>query len=114
MVIEKEIRLDATFHALASATRRHMLTALADGDATAGELGRPFAMSQPATSKHIRILEQAGLVSRRVNGRLHLIRVRPRALGPAEAWIARHRKLWNTALDSLGDFLDAEAKSDKP
>ena len=110
----RELRLDATFHALASATRRRMLTTLAGGDATAGELGKPFAMSQPAASKHIRILEQAGLVSRRVNGRLHLIRVKPRALGPAEDWIARHQKLWNTALDSLGDFLDAEAKSDTP
>ncbi len=112
MVMEYEAPLDLTFHALASATRRRMLSVLAAGDATAGELGRPFAISQPAASKHIRILERSGLVSRRVNGRLHLFRLEPKALASAEDWIARHRDLWNNALDSLGDLLKAESNED--
>lgn len=103
--MEMASSLDLTFHALASPARRHMLTLLATGDATAGELGKPLAMSQPAASKHIRILEEAGLVARRVDGRLHRLRLEPQALEYAEGWIARHRKLWNHALDSLGDHL---------
>lgn len=89
-----------------------MLSALAAGDATAGDLGRPFAISQPAASKHIGILERAGLVSRRIDGRLHLFRLEPKALAAAEDWITRHRDLWNNALDSLGDLLQAEAHED--
>ena len=108
-VMELEAALDSTFHALASSTRRRMLAALAAGDATAGQLGKPFSISQPAASKHIRILEQARLVTRRVDGRLHLFRLEPRTLEQAELWIARHRALWNNVLDSLGDFLDAKA-----
>lgn len=111
--MELQEPLDLAFHALASSTRRQMLSRLAAGDTTAGELGRPFDISQPAASKHIRILEKAGLVTRRVDGRLHLFRLEPKALMAAENWITRHRDLWNNALDTLGDLLQTESTGEK-
>lgn len=105
--------LDLAFHALASSTRRQMLGRLATGDTTAGELGRPFDISQPAASKHIRILERAGLVTRRVHGRLHLFRLEPKVLMAAEDWITRHRDLWNHSLDTLADLLETESTGAK-
>jgi DNA-binding transcriptional ArsR family regulator len=107
-------RFDDVFQALADPTRRGMLTVLARGEATAGELGAPFRISQPAASKHIRVLERAGLVRRRVDGREHRLRLVPRPLRDAEAWIARHRQLWEASLDSLGRTLDELMKEDQP
>jgi DNA-binding transcriptional ArsR family regulator len=89
-----------------------MLSLLARGESTAGELGAPFRISQPAASKHIRVLERAGLVRRRVDGRQHRLRLVPQPLRDAEAWIARHRQFWDASLDSLGRTLDELTKED--
>jgi DNA-binding transcriptional ArsR family regulator len=99
-------QLDDTFQALADPTRRQMLAMLTRGESTAGELGRPFAISQPAASKHLRVLEQAGLVRRRREGRVHRFRLNPDPLAQAEQWLNEQRAFWNAALDNLERFLD--------
>jgi DNA-binding transcriptional ArsR family regulator len=105
MVIGSPSRLNDVFHALADPIRRDMLTLLSRGEQTAGELGAPFKISQPAASKHIRTLERAGLLSRSVEGRSHCLRLVPKPLREAELWISRHRELWDGSLDSLGRTL---------
>ncbi len=76
------------------------------GECTATELGEPFASAQPTISKHIKVLEIAGLVTRRVDGRIHRFRMNERRLVEAETWLSRHRELWRHALEELGDVLD--------
>lgn len=103
--------LDRTFHALGDATRRRMLALLAKrGECIAGELAAPFYISQPTASKHLRVLERAGLVARRVDGRVHRFRLRVRPLEEAERWIARHRAFWEGSLHRLGGYLDELAR----
>lgn len=98
--------LDRTFRALSDGTRRGMLSMLSRrGELTASELGAPFDISQPTASKHLRVLEEAGLLSRRVDGRIHRFRLVDRRLRDAEAWISRHREFWQGTLERLGDFL---------
>jgi len=105
-------RLDHTFRALADGTRRSMIHALARGETrSAGELGRRFRSAQPTISKHLKVLERAGLVERTVEGRLHRFRLRPKALDDAAGWIARHRAFWTGAVDQLEKLL-AEAAGD--
>jgi DNA-binding transcriptional ArsR family regulator len=104
--MESGPRLDATFHALADPTRRAMLALVARrGECAAGELGEPFDIAQPTASKHLAVLERAGLLSRRVEGRVHRFRLVPRRLDEAERWIARHRVFWEGTLARLGDVL---------
>jgi DNA-binding transcriptional ArsR family regulator len=101
--------LDRTFHALADGTRRAMVHALAGGRArSAGELGRRFRSAQPTISKHLKVLEQAGLVERTIDGRVHRFRLIQRPLRDAERWIARHQQFWTGAVDQLERLL-AEA-----
>ncbi len=98
--------LDHTFRALGDSTRRGMLGLLAErGECTAGELGKPFDISQPSASKHIRVLETAGLVSRRMTGRVHRFRLETGPMNEAEAWIVRHREFWKASLDALEGYL---------
>jgi DNA-binding transcriptional ArsR family regulator len=100
--------LDHIFHALADPTRRAMLTLVARrGDCAAGELGRPFNIAQPTASRHLRVLERAGLLVRRVDGRTHRFRVRPGPLNAAEHWIARHRTFWQGTLRRLEEVLSS-------
>ena len=75
------------------------------GECAAGELGEPFDIAQPTVSKHLGILERAGLVARRVDGRIHRFRLVPRPLDEAERWIARHRAFWQGTLARLGEVL---------
>jgi DNA-binding transcriptional ArsR family regulator len=104
--------LDLTFHALADSTRRSMIHALANGETrNAGELGRQFRSAQPTISKHLKVLEEAGIVERKVEGRVHHFRLRRKALEQAGRWIARHRAFWEGAVDQL-DRLLAEGASD--
>jgi len=111
MAIHLKGDLDRTFHALGDATRRGMLALLArHGECTAGELGGPFAITQPTASKHLGVLESAGLLSRRVEGRVHRFRLVTRRLDQAERWIDRHRRLWETSLDRLGEHLESLPK----
>ncbi len=104
--------LDLTFRALSDGTRRSMIRALARGEArSAGELGRQFRSAQPTISKHLKVLEQAGLVERKIEGRVHRFRLRQKPLRDAGGWIARHQAFWTGAVDQL-DRLLSEAASD--
>jgi DNA-binding transcriptional ArsR family regulator len=96
--------LSRTLLALADPTRRAILRRLADGDARVTDLSSPFDMSLAAVSKHIRVLEQAGLVRRTVKGREHLLSFDVRALRPASDWIASQRGAWERRLDALEDL----------
>jgi DNA-binding transcriptional ArsR family regulator len=94
--------LDHTFRALADGTRRSMIHALAQGEArSAGELGRQFRSAQPTISKHLKVLEQAGLVERRIEGRVHRFQLRQGPLQEAGGWIARHQAFWTGAVEQL-------------
>ena len=98
--------LDLTFHALADGTRRSMIRALAGGQTrSAGELGRQFRSAQPTISKHLKVLEQAGLVERRIEGRVHRFRLRQKPLREAERWIGRQQAFWTAAVDQLDRLL---------
>lgn len=106
MAIRYGSALDRTFHALGDGTRRRMLSHLAKrGECTAGDLGAPFAIAQPTASRHLQVLERAGLVTRRVRGREHVFRIRPKGLEQAQSWIARHQAFWAGTLDRLGATL---------
>jgi DNA-binding transcriptional ArsR family regulator len=101
-------RLDDTLVALADPTRRAILQRLARGEARVTELAAPFAMSLNAVSKHIRTLERAGLVKRRVAGREHLLSFDPAPLDAAATWIETQRAAWNQRLDVLEAIFDEE------
>ena len=106
-------RLDATFMALADPTRRAILARLADGEASVNELARPFAMSQPAISKHLKVLERAGLISRGRDAQRRPCRIEAAALAEANRWIERYRALWEgnyARLDALLDELNPQKK----
>jgi DNA-binding transcriptional ArsR family regulator len=106
-------RLDATFAALADPTRRAILARLAVGEATVMELAAPFAMSQPAVSKHLKVLERAGLVSRGRDAQRRPCRLEARPLKAATDWLEGYRRLWETnfgRLDTLLDELKAREK----
>ena len=104
--MDQASRLDLTFHALADPTRRAMLAMVARrGECSAGELGGPFDIAQPTASRHLRVLEEAGLVKRRVDGRIHLFQLEAEPLDEAGRWLSRHRGFWQKALMRLGDTL---------
>jgi DNA-binding transcriptional ArsR family regulator len=113
MVNYQTDELDKTFSALSDETRRNMLIMLAKGEANVGELAAPFAMSLPAVSKHLKILEEAGLVSRRKNGREHVCSLRPEAMIRAQKWIEYHTAFWNSAFDKLEAYLVNETPAKK-
>lgn len=93
--------LDATFQALSDPTRRGMLATLARGERSIGELAEPFSMSLAGASKHVRVLEGAGLVARRKVGRSYLCALQPGPLAEAQGWLRQWEKFWNTRLDAL-------------
>src|ERR1700690_560208 len=97
--------LNRTFAALADPTRRRILEHLAGGDRCVTDLARPYSMSLPAVSKHLRVLEKAGLVRRRRDGREHRLRLEARPLQQAQAWIEEYRKFWETTFDHLDVYL---------
>jgi DNA-binding transcriptional ArsR family regulator len=98
--------LDLVFGALADPTRRAILVRLAEGDASVTELGAPFAISQPAVSRHLKVLERAGLVSRSRRSTIRLSHLEAEPLRDAEAWIARYREFWDESFDRLDDLLE--------
>jgi DNA-binding transcriptional ArsR family regulator len=106
MVKHQSAALDATFAALADPTRRAMLTRLVSGEQTVGALARPFGVSLPAISRHLRVLERAGLVQRRKDGRVRRCRLIVRPMRQADAWIARYRRFWEHQFDRLAHYLD--------
>ncbi len=98
--------LSAVFGALADPTRRAILERLVVGEATVGELGAPFRMSQPAVSKHLKVLEAAGLVSRHRRGTANLSRLEPEVLRDADDWLERYRQAWEERFERLDEVLD--------
>jgi DNA-binding transcriptional ArsR family regulator len=108
--------LDATFAALADPTRRAILARLASGQASVGELAAPFAMSQPAISKHLKVLERAGLISRGRDAQRRPRRLEAKPLAQATEWLERYRQFWEgnfQCLDALLDELKAQKKKRK-
>ena len=99
-------RLDRTFGALADETRRAILGQLAHGDATVGELARPFRVSRPAISKHLRVLERAGLVQRAREGRISRCELDAGAMREAAEWVDRYRAFWEGRLDALSRYIE--------
>lgn len=107
LMVEYPRTLDATYAALANDTRRAIVGRLGAGAARVTDLAEPFDMSLAAVSKHILVLERAGLVRRRVEGRTHWLSLDPRPLAEAEAWIERTRAFWDERLDALEGILRA-------
>jgi DNA-binding transcriptional ArsR family regulator len=103
--------LDQTLMALSDPTRRAILQRLARGEARVTELAQPFSISLNSVSKHIRMLERAHLVRRRIAGREHLLSLDPRPLDEIAAWIETQRSLWTARLDALDDLLQAEDRA---
>ncbi|HEY0493386.1 MAG TPA: metalloregulator ArsR/SmtB family transcription factor [Candidatus Dormibacteraeota bacterium] len=112
--VNKAEQLDRIFAALANPTRRAVLQRLAIGDASVGELGAPFKMSAPAVTKHLHVLEDAGLVRREVDGRIHRIRLDADPLKDATAWMASYAKFWGDQFDALDQFLAKTDPTRKP
>ena len=104
-------RLDATFAALADPTRRAILARLAAGEASVGELAQPFAMSQPAISKHLKVLERAGLVTRGRDAQRRPVRLEAAPLAQANGWLEDYRRIWEANFGRLDALLD-EMKTD--
>jgi len=98
--------LSATFAALADPTRRVILERLSRGESTPGELARPLRISWPAVTKHLRVLERAGLLQRRRDGRNHVLTLEAEPMKRADAWIATYRRFWEGSLDALADYLE--------
>ncbi|HEY4292135.1 metalloregulator ArsR/SmtB family transcription factor [Luteibacter sp.] len=106
-------QLDPVFHALGDRTRRRMLRELADGERTVGQLAEPFEMSLAAASKHIKVLENAGLIRREVRGRVHLCRLDPGPLASIHEWLTFYERFWTDRLGVL-DRLLRDADASKP
>jgi DNA-binding transcriptional ArsR family regulator len=104
--------LSTTFAALADPTRRAILARLASGEATVTELAEPFAISLPAVSKHLRVLEKAGLITQGRTAQFRPCRLRAQPLGVADAWLGNYRDLWQTSFDRLAEHLHQTRGSD--
>ena len=98
--------LDAVFAALSDPTRRRIVERLARGSLTIGEIAAEFPISQPAISRHVRVLEESGVLARRVAGRVHYCTLSPDAMNGAAGWIGKQTAFWNRVLDRLGDVLN--------
>jgi len=117
-MVELQItQMNSIFHALGDATRRQMLRDLSRGERTVSELAKPFAMSLAAASKHIKVLEGAGLIRREVKGRTHVCRLEPGPLASAHEWLSFYERFWTSRLDILDRLLredDARTATRKP
>lgn len=107
-----EEQLDTIFRALADPTRRGMLANLSLGEKSIGALAEPFAMSFAGASKHVKVLEDAGLLSRRKAGRTHFVSLNAEPLAEAEAWLRQWEKFWTMRLDCLEALIDSEKERD--
>src|SRR5271167_1070341 len=104
--------LDATFSALADPTRRAILARLASGETSVSELAEPFAMSMPAISKHLKVLQRAGLIERSREAQWRPCRLAPAPLKDASEWLDRYRRFWEESFDRLEDYLRELQKKD--
>jgi DNA-binding transcriptional ArsR family regulator len=109
-----ENRLDTTFQALADPTRRGMLANLALGERSIGELGEPFHMSFAGASKHVKVLENAGLIRRRKEGRKQICSLEARPLEEAERWLRQWEKFWTVRLDRLDALIEQDKQKENP
>ncbi len=109
----KTDRLDATFAALADPTRRAILARLAHGEASVLELAKPFDMTQPAISKHLKVLERVGLISRGRDAQRRPCRLVASPLKDISTWIERYREFWEASFDALDDVLEDLKKSER-
>lgn len=107
-MVELDSHLDTVFRALGDATRRGMLARLALGERSIGELAEPFAMSFAGASKHVKVLEDAGLIRREVRGRTHICRLEPGPLASADQWLRHYERFWTGRLDALEQLLRAD------
>lgn len=107
MVELQDSRLNAVFHALGDSTRRRMLRDLASGERTVTQLAEPFEMSLAAASKHIKVLEGAGLIRREIRGRVHVCSIEAAPLSDAHEWLRFYERFWNSRLDELERLLRA-------
>lgn len=116
MVLDRSPSLDRVFHALAHPARRAILRQLTDSERNLSELSAPLKMSFPAASKHVRVLERARLVRRRIVGRSHLCRLHPGPLKQANEWVETYRKAWERNFAALDDLLEEmkSAESNRP
>jgi len=114
-MVTNMLQLDLTFAALADSTRRAILARLADGDATVGQIAEPFNISRPAVSKHLRVLERAGLVRTTRDGRLSRCGLDAAPMRDAAEWVEKYRVFWENQLDALTRYLETEphAKENK-
>ena len=103
-----ESSLDDVFHALSDPTRRAMLASLADGERNIGELAEPFEISFAAASKHVKVLEGAGLIRRRIEGRSHVCRMEAGPLAEADQWLRFYERFWSARLDTLEQLLQQD------
>jgi DNA-binding transcriptional ArsR family regulator len=112
-MVEFQPHMDAVFHALAHEARRDMLRRLAGRELTVGELAAPLDMSLAAASRHVQVLEDAGLLRRTVQGRRHYCRLRPAPLASANEWLRFYERFWNERLDALDTVLSEPPSLDK-
>jgi DNA-binding transcriptional ArsR family regulator len=108
-MVKRERSLDAVFSALADPTRRAIVARLADGERSVSDLAEPFDISLPAVTKHLRVLEHAGLLQHRKRGRVRYCRLAPAPLRSADAWLARYRAFWEARLDGLAAHFEDPA-----
>ncbi len=113
-MVKHSASLDFVFAALADPTRRRILQGLMGGHVQVGRLAQPFRISAPAISRHLRVLERAGLIHRTKRGRTHEIELSAEPLRRAGDWIGSYRKFWESSLDSLARFLESGAPSPAP
>ena len=106
-------RLDMTFYALSDPTRREMLATLAHGDRSVGELAEPYRMSFAGASKHVKVLENAGLVDRRKDGRRQICTLRAAPLAEADQWLRQWEHFWNISLDRLQSLIETKQEETK-
>jgi DNA-binding transcriptional ArsR family regulator len=107
-------QLDETFFALSDPIRRRMLARLAAGDMTVGHLAEPFKVSAPAISRHLRVLERAGLLTRQREGRIRRCHLVPVPLKDAAEWVQQYRQFWETQLDQLAEYLENSVTPEPP
>jgi DNA-binding transcriptional ArsR family regulator len=110
-MVDDDSHLDTVFHALSDPTRRAILQRLAGGGALVKDLAEPFAMSKQAVSKHLQVLEDAGLIAKVVEGRSTRVKLRPEALRHVEDWFSFYRGFWTDSLAALADIVEDEEET---
>jgi DNA-binding transcriptional ArsR family regulator len=110
-MVDEDSRLDTVFHALADPTRRAILQRLAESGALVKDLADPFPMSKQGVSKHLRVLEEAGLVEKMAEGRSTRVKLRPEALRQVEDWVSFYRSFWTDSLAALAEIVDSDEET---